>query len=155
MRIKKTSETRPLTGSILNVANNTDTNTYSCEYQNKAFGGKIVWTNQNPTSSFTSTEINLSANDGDCFEIIYATKISETNETSTTGKIPFGKRVRLFYGFTSTNGIGIGQRVVLTSTNSKLTLESANRQFTSGTITTDNTVCVPLYVIVYKTGLFN
>ena len=34
MRIKKTSETRPLTGSILNVANNTDTNTYSCNYIN-------------------------------------------------------------------------------------------------------------------------
>ena len=33
--IKKTSETRPLTGTILNVANNTDTNTYSCDYINK------------------------------------------------------------------------------------------------------------------------
>ena len=34
MRIKKTSETRPLAGTILNVANNTDTNTYSCEFIN-------------------------------------------------------------------------------------------------------------------------
>ena len=35
MRIKKTSETRPLTGAVLNIENNTETNTYSSKYTNE------------------------------------------------------------------------------------------------------------------------
>lgn len=34
MRIKKTSETRPLTGSIVNEHSTSDKNTYSCDYLN-------------------------------------------------------------------------------------------------------------------------
>lgn len=124
---------------------------YSQEYLN----GKVLWTNQSPTSAFTSNSINLATNNCDFFEVIYATNLLETNEIASTGKIPFGKRIRMFYGYTSMSGIGIGQRVIATSSNTTLTLENGNTQVAGSSISTNNNICVPLYVIGYKSEILN
>jgi len=123
---------------------------YSEAYSNEHYGGTVLWENQSPTSAFTSNSINLATNNCDFFEVIYATNLSETNETAITGRIPFGKRIRMFYGYTSMSGIGIGQRVITASSNTSLTLEDGNTQVAGGNRTTNNSICVPLYVIGYK-----
>lgn len=123
---------------------------YSQEYVN----GKLLWANQNPTSAFTSSSINLTTNNCDFFEVIYATNLSETNETASTGRIPFGKRVRLNDCFAWGNTMKVVQRVITTSSNTTLTLE-AGYSGVPGSVGADNSACVPLYVIGYKSGILN
>lgn len=116
---------------------------------------QLLWTNPNPTSNFTSTQIDLASNTCDCFEVIYATLLSETNETATTGRIPFGKRVRMSNAQAYGVNIRVVQRVITTSSNTRLTLEQHGYAGIHGSVGTNDSACIPLYVIGYKTGLFS
>lgn len=156
-QIKKTSETRPLAGSILNVANNTDTNTYSCEYQNKAFGGTILWTNPSPSSSFATQNITLSDNDFDAFEIIYALMSNQSYAyRKSTGVMPYtqGKKYQIeFEDYDGNKGISIYRRLINTTSKSQFNVSDCDYFYTIGN-GTENGRCIPLYIIGYKTGLF-
>lgn len=76
-QIKKTSETRPLTGHVVNTYSESEGNAYSCDYSNKAFGGTILWTNDSPTSSFASQTISIDLSDYNTVDI-YAVRFNTT-----------------------------------------------------------------------------
>ena len=83
--IIKVKPTRVLASTVVNAYNESTENAYSCDYSNKAFGGKILWTNESPTSNFASQDMNLSSSDYDCYEIIYKLDKS-SSQTFSTGK---------------------------------------------------------------------
>ena len=120
------------------------------EVDGKSLVAYDLWDNPNPTSTYGTTPISLETNDCDYFQIIYATNLDETNEINSTGLIPFGKRTRLFYCYTSNVGMGVGQRVILTSSNTQLTLEGGYQQTASNSLSSNNKICVPIKVIGYK-----
>ena len=156
-RIKKTSETRPLTGTILNVANNTDTNTYSCDYQNKAFGGTILWTNSSPTASFGAQNTNLSSSEFDEVEIIYyLTNYTGYDYRKTTGRIPYqqGKKIQVeMLDYDGNVGIVAYKRIITMTNKTSFSITDCEKIYNIGA-TTNNTYCIPLYIIGYKTSLF-
>ena len=55
MRIKKTSQSATLPAQVVNVANNSQTDTYSCDFINRINGGVLLKSISGPTSvSITS-----------------------------------------------------------------------------------------------------
>ena len=57
MRIKKTSETTPTTAEIVNANSNSTTDTYSCDYINKAIA-KMLYTELEYIQSDGNQKIN-------------------------------------------------------------------------------------------------
>lgn len=112
--------------------------------------GTILWTNSNPNSSFPTQNITLSSSDYDCYEIIYMFSTTNTN-CSSTGKIPKGKGTMLVFIINITGVHGNTTRSVNYSSDTQLEFESTITE--AGGIS-DNR-CIPLYIIGYKTGVFN
>lgn len=147
MKIKKKSQSVGVLGKILNIFSNSDKDTYSCNYVN-GLAGKILWTNPNPTIAFESQTINLSSDDYDFYEIIITPTINTVDNYVEVVKGLKGKGTYLKY-FTSDGNIY--RRKVDYVDDIKLTIE--NPTTSNGTL--DNINIIPLYVIGYKTGLFN
>lgn len=112
--------------------------------------GKILWTNNDPAAEFQSQNITLNSNDYDCYEIIYL-QDANTQRLFNTGKILKGHGTILDFqailphyravNYVSDTTLQIGEGVDVYYTSPASTAAS-------------NTVCVPLYIIGYKTGLF-
>ena len=100
--------------------------------------GKVLWTNQNPSSTFTSQTITLNSDDYDLFEIIYSYNTSNLYTSSVRGIK--GKGVLL----TTITANGAIRRIISYISDTSLSVESI----------TDNDSLIPLYVIGYKTGIF-
>ena len=111
--------------------------------------GTILWTNENPTSDFAQQTITLSSSDYDCYEIIYRQNTT-TSRVLSTGKIIKG------YGTLLMQSIGQNQfRAINYVSDISLEIYYNQKLTTYGsTPTTDNSINIPLYVIGYKTGLF-
>ncbi len=127
------------------------TASYSCNYVN-GLNGTILWTNPNPTSSFSAQNVNLveSLDNYDCYEIIH--KQSTTNSRFlTTGKIPVG------HGTFMVNALSLNQyRGTSENTSGSSVKFTAGYQANAdGSFTENNTLVIPMYVIGYKTGLFD
>ena len=156
MRIKKTSETRPLASHTVNAYSESESNAYSCDYSNNAFGGTILWTNPNPTSNFSAQDITLSSDDYDCIEIVYEfTRNAGYRQIISTGKIPYstngGFMQAVTYG--GDKGVIVGVRNISFTNKTTISIQNCNRYWTIGT-EIGNDFCIPLYIIGYKTGLF-
>jgi len=116
--------------------------------------GKILWKNNSPSSNFVNSVITLNSDDYDEYEIIYSSTNSDTMVKST-GRIPKGYSTTLSMSFgTGSAGPYIRFRHCTYEGITKL-------HFTEGVVAynstrpVDNTVCIPLYVIGYKTNIFN
>ena len=151
--IIKVKPTRVLASTVVNANNESTENAYSCDYANKAFGGKVLWTNPNPTANFDSQDITLSTGDYDFFEILYTT--NDTTSMLNTGKIKKGFNTLLQAGVGSSSQGPYNFFRSITYTNDTtfnvgvgLEAYASQRPINAG-------VCIPLYVIGYKTGLFN
>ena len=110
--------------------------------------GQILWTNPSPTSDFSAQAITLSSNDYDMYEIIYYSSITQAVQM-TTGKIKKGENLYLTQTYYDAQ-VRVRQREV--NYNSDLSL---NVQEAKNNGSTQNTDLIPIYVIGYKTGLFN
>ena len=156
-RIKKTRETRPLASHTVNAYSTSQENAYSCDYSNKAFGGKILWTNPSPASEFASQDITLSDNDFDTVEIIYALLTSGSYDyRKSTGKIPYqqGEKIQAeIIDYDGNKGLMVYRRLVTMTSESQFNISDCNYLYTIGN-GTENTRAIPLYIIGYKTGLF-
>ena len=99
--------------------------------------GTILWTNSSPTSAFSSQTITLSSNDFDIYEVFYY--ISTENIQVLTSKSIKGH----------------GTRLMIPSTNMEYRTMTSNSD-TSYTfnVPSNSSFAVPIYVIGYKTGLF-
>lgn len=110
--------------------------------------GKILWTNPNPTVSFSSQTITLSTNDYDMYEIIYYSSITQAGQMAT-GKIKKGENLYLTQTYYDTQ-VRVRQREVNYSSDLSLNVQEAKNNGS-----TQNTDLIPIYVIGYKTGLFD
>ena len=115
--------------------------------------GKIIWTNQNPTSAFLNQTITLdeSLDNYDCYEIIYKHS-SENYRVASSGKIPVGHGTIM-----QILGGGVYFYRVTSEVVSGITMQFDKGEMVSaqtGVITDDNSRIVPLYIIGYNTGLF-
>lgn len=155
MRIKKTSETRALAGTILNAQNSSTTDTYSCDYINKAFGGVILWNNTSPNSSFGSQNVTLNTSDYNYLEIVYIlTNYDYPNYAyyNSTGRIFYevNRKIRLFSSDYDGNKGNISCiRPATLSNKTTINFGVGERFWTIGT-ETNNTYCIPMYIIGYK-----
>lgn len=73
MLIKKTSETTPRMGSVVNVTNDSTEDTYSCDYVNNALEqkGEVLWTNIYDYNGFPSTQTGVSWGEYKWFKVFY------------------------------------------------------------------------------------
>lgn len=162
MRIKKVSGTAVLQGNIVDSLNsNSSLNAPSIRAVNEGLGnikGKILWTNPNPNVPFLPQEITLNESlvNYDCYEVIYLNTTSE-DRYYNTGKIPKGHGAGIFdvYASLNTYGVGCRNREITYTSDTELTISEGRFSSGAGSQTVNNNACVPLYVIGYKTGLFD
>lgn len=107
---------------------------------------QILWTNSNPTSDFSSQTITLSSSDYDFLEIFFCSNVQSINKTFEIRKTIKNYDVTLSVVVQNANTY----RIVRFTDATHLAVESGY----SGTDVQDRR-CVPLYVIGYKTGIFN
>lgn len=122
-------------------------------------GGTILWTNPNPTSSFSSQTITLSSGDYDILEWYIG--------ASTSGTYLFTEKSIKNFGISSTfitelnqgynQYTGFIQRNIKYSTDTTYNIANclSRRNASQSTPTIDNGYMIPLYVIGYKTNLFS
>lgn len=145
--IKKTSETTPTMASIVDGYNTSTQDGYSCNYSNNVFGGKLLWKNQNPTSTFAAQNILLSSSDYDVLEIFYSYTNSTTQIKST--KALKGKNfiLDIYDGYSSKGAI----RPVNYTNDTTLSVQNSFYNSSTGSAA----YCIPLYIIGYKSNLFS
>lgn len=105
----------------------------------KLSGGKVLWSNPNPTSNFNAQTINLSSNDYDVLEFYYY--ISTSNQQVLTTKTLKGH----------------GTRLIIISTNMEYRLADyiSDTSYNIGMPTSSTTQAgygVPIKIIGYKTS---
>ena len=112
--------------------------------------GQILWTNSNPTSGFNSQNITLQNSDIDMIQIIFYQAINILKFQST-GLIPIGES-HLSTMFNAKSYIRTFRII-----DNVLTFDDCNtyNSYNSTASTVNNNAIIPLYVIGYKTGLFN
>ena len=119
----------------------------------KAVKGKILWTNQSPTSSFAPQTITLdeSLDNYDCYVIIFKQAMTG-DRLYNTGQIPVGHGTICYYNaggyywYRPTSDIVSGNTI---------TFEDARVvPIYQGSEAVDNSRVIPIYVIGYNTGLF-
>jgi hypothetical protein len=160
MRIKKTSQTTPVQAEVVNDYSTSQENAYSCDYVNNklsGLGGKILWTNSSPTSSFTSQNITLTSTNYDMVEVVYAL-LNQNNYAyrKSTGRIPYeqGKKIQAeIIDYDGYIGLVVYKRLITMTSKTEFAITDSDKLWTTGG-GTDNARCIPLYVIGYKTGLF-
>lgn len=136
----------PETAEVQNVYSTSQDDTYSCNYVNKSFGGTLLWTNPNPTSTFAAQNIQLSSSDYDIYECIYVIS-SGVNDRYLSSKSVKGKGFILeFYDGYEKKG---GTRSISYTDATHLVVQQSYYDGTGSA-----TYCIPEYIIGYKTGLF-
>lgn len=132
----------------LNFANNNSLEAQITELKEN-LGGFILWTNPNPTSNFAGQTITLSSSDYDMYEVLFYGSGTRA-DTMTSGRIPKGENAFLQQAYDIGNGVQVRNRSVKY-------VSDTSYNITDGTIngTTNNTQNIPIYVIGYKTGLFD
>lgn len=120
------------------------------ESQEIGITGHILWTNPNPTSSFSQQTITLSSDDYDELTIFYKKSNNENKLNSI--QIIKGYDTDLSYNDSGTlfsRGVTHVSDTSYKFNDGKILLPG------SSTAQNDNSRCVPIYVIGYKTGLFS
>lgn len=122
------------------------------EYLMNRTKADVLWTNSDTTSDFAGQTITLdeSLDDYDMYEILY--KQSTGNERIlTTGKIPVGNGT--FLGMITSSPTF--RPTSVTVSGSTISFEDAKVMISVGTTQVYNNLLIPMYVIGYKTGVFN
>ena len=147
IKANKISEV-PETATVQNVSSNSQTDTYSCDYvNNHTPNAQILWTNPNPTSAFSAQIITLSSSDYDVYECIYAIDKDITDRLLSCKSIKGKGFILSFYdGYEKKGAI----RSITYTNDTKLTAQQSYYEANGS-----SNYCIPLYIIGYKTGLFN
>ena len=141
--IIKVTNTTPTMASVVNATNNSIEDTYSCDYENKHYGGTLLWQNSNISNEFTAQ--TLSFNDTySSYDIIFAqdsgTLICERVYTGDSSVV---------YLLQNNYGGYFRTRAVQVNTNS---LVFDKGQFFSSyhSAADNNYQCIPYKIIGYK-----
>ena len=137
------------TNAITENTNAITENTNAINGVSTNLGGTILWTNSNPTSNFGNQTITLNSDDYDLYEIIYQQSTSN-NRTLNSGKIKPLTGTILHYS-TSLNYY----RATSQTDKKSMSFDEGNSCYSYAQATANNQIIIPLYVIGYKTGLFN
>ena len=133
--------------------NETNLNTLNTKVTN--ITGQILWTNSNPSNSFSSQTITLSSGDYDEIGIYYYDyRVSKGMQYIRAKK---GESIRLTTTFWYDSKIYIASRKIDFTTSTSVAIDNATG-IETGAITTPvvaNAQCIPIYFVGYKTGLFN
>lgn len=136
------SESTPINASNLNkMENGIYDNSVAIETINASINnikGTVLWTNPSPTSTFAEQTITLSSNDFDIYEIFYYVATSNEQIMTTKSLKGHGTRIVIPTG-------NFEYRTVVSNSDTSYTINSIS----------NNENGVPIYVIGYKTGLFN
>lgn len=118
----------------------------------------LLWENPNPNSTFTAQNITLSSSDYDILEIYYYDWVGDTNayKDLMCQKTVKGHSTKLQMQLTYDDKSFAGNRRVLYVNDTTLQINTNyrliyNSAFDTGSINNWN---VPIYIIGYKTGLF-
>lgn len=145
MKIKKIANSVGLVGNVTNEYSESIQDSYACAYVN-GFHGKVLWTNSEPTSEMSiGTKISLSSADYDMLEVIFVDNVSSAEKGILSVRMIKGYNWRL-------------SNIVNNVMTYRLITRNSDTEFTVGNGFAGTEVqerrCVPLYVIGYKTGLF-
>lgn len=135
---------------IKSVVNNNASETSSNTTNISNITGQVLWTNPNPTSDFSAQTITLSSSDYDLLEVFY----KKTKDDMFVNNTRFFKGTRSLL-FQIDNSFVIFERTISDATDTTLTFTEGKIYTTQGTVTTQNSRCIPLYIVGYKMGLFN
>ena len=134
---------------IKSVVNNNATETSTNTTNIANITGQILWTNPNPSQSIsTSLSITLSSSNYDLLEIYYY-QATSNNSIMYMEKIVKGKGTRLEINSADSPII---YRAFTYVDDTHYTLATTT---SSPNIQNPEIVCIPAYIIGYKTGLFN
>lgn len=126
-------------------------------YVRETSTGFLLWTNPSPNSTMSAnTEINLSSSDYDMLEVIFKRTNTQTSWYST-GKVPKGIDIPLDCTSTSSDTYAwVRSRSLQYQNDTKFKSIAPAIQFVNNNAhTVENGACIPVYIIGYKTGLFN
>lgn len=112
--------------------------------------GSILWSNSNPTADFSGQTITLSSSDYDILEFIW--KTDSVGNLAFSEKVMKGKGTQFDFFSTAIVGRRWCRRILYVSDTS-YSFNDCYKLDSSSTMENDN--CVPLYIIGYKTNLFN
>lgn len=129
---------------------------YSANYiNNNQVNAEILWTNPNPTSSFSAQNITLSSDDYDVLEIFYLTHYQKNAVMSV--KTPKGKGTILQSIFQHQDSGYAGSReMVYNNPTSVSFVDNVTVVFQQAfNRSANNGWNIPLYIVGYKTGLFS
>lgn len=111
----------------------------------------IIWTNPNPGDSFSAqtTSLNESLDNYDEYEIL-SLQSTTNSRLMSSGRIPVGNgtilgMVTSFPTFRPTS---------VSVSGSTISFEDTKTMTGFGTVSVDNSLLIPMYIIGYKTGLF-
>ena len=116
--------------------------------------GTILWTNPNPTSSFSAQTITLNSSDYDMYEIVYTSENSggfSSIYNMTKSIKGYGTVLQAVNATGSATPIRVRTVTYVSDTKLSFSVGYTGAGYPLGT---DNSKCIPLYVIGYKTGLF-
>lgn len=139
----------------INKVQDTDMNEIKAVVNNNAqevtnITGQILWTNSNPTSTFTSQSIDLQNSDFDTIQIVFY-QAYNILRFQTTGTIPIGDSLitTMFNAKSYIRNFSVSNNI--------LTFDDCKtyNSYNSTDSIVNNNAIIPLYVIGYKTGLFN
>lgn len=130
----------------------TSTNAVQNQAITKAFGGVLLWTNESPTSSFSSQNILLSSSDYDFYEIFYKIESSSAvikSEKSIKGYGCWLEQSRA----ESSGGSTCRMRSISYSNATTLAVDTCWSSTGTSNRTQLDSALIPLYVVGYKTGI--
>lgn len=122
-----------------------ESNVSALQTETAGLKGKILWKNQNPMSPITTQTLTLNSADYDVLEIFYYINEQATSLETLSTKFIKGSGTRIT---APTSSGGIIFRNITYNSNTSYNLSETQGQ------AVNNFLCIPLYVIGYKTGLF-
>ena len=112
--------------------------------------GTILWTNPSPSNNWTSANVILSSSDYDLLEWYFRSSTTTPNLLVPL-KTPKGQSGSMIYYNPGANAVG--HRFILRVDDTKYTVDTYVNIYGSGGDTGNR--LIPMYVVGYKTGLFN
>ena len=111
---------------------------------------KVLWANQNPSSSFAAARITLNSYDYDDYGIEYAWYVGRSMQSV---KVEKGLNINLYTVQNISSSVRTATRNITYVDATHLDIEDATIMETGGSMTTNNGWCIPIRVIGYKKDL--
>lgn len=135
---------------IKSVVNNNATETSSNTTNISNITGQILWTNPNPNTAISSaTTITLSSSDYDVIEVFYLQATSSSGGTLYTNRFLKGYSTRM--RIHTIDGVNVYRTLTYSSDTSYIIQTTT----ADSSVTSPQILAIPLYIVGYKTGLFN